>query len=211
MVADGVGGHAGGAQAARAVAAALEALPGDLPDDDIRQATECALQNVHHALQAARLQAGNAASATTVVVLLLRGDRVTCLWAGDLRAYRFRDGRLALITRDHSLVQEMLSAGTITPEQARRHPRRNVITRALGADCNRVAIECVTEHAQPGDLYLLCTDGLPGALTEAEIARVMAGAPEHAADALVCAALERQARDNVTVAVIAIPAAVTAG
>jgi serine/threonine protein phosphatase PrpC len=203
MVADGVGGHAGGEGASEAIAAALRQVPFELDEDKYLRSIEEAFQTTHRRLRRQERE-NRGGGATTVVVLVARGDHVTCLWAGDSRAYRLRNGQLDLLTSDHSLLQEWIAAGRITAEQARNHPSRNVITRALGANSETVAVDRFVEKTRPGDIYLLCSDGLSVVLSEQEIARILSGALASTAEALVDAALDRGAPDNVTALVISL-------
>jgi serine/threonine protein phosphatase Stp1 len=141
--------------------------------------------------------------ASTVVVLLARNEHFACLWAGDSRAYLLRHGEFRQITRDHSLVQELIEAGAITPEQAENHPRANVITRAVGADLEDFALDKVSGRLMPGDRFLLCSDGLCKTLPEAQLAELLAAdASVPPPQALIAAALGLQAGDNVTAVVI---------
>ena len=137
--------------------------------------------------------------ASTVVVMLARGDHFACLWAGDSRAYLLREGMLRQITRDHSLVQELLEAGAIGPEDVMNHPRGNVITRAVGAEVESVALDKVSDRLVPGDRFLLCSDGLCKTLPERRngetCLRAIDGTPPQA---LVDAALAANVSDNVT-------------
>ncbi|MFT4043489.1 MAG: protein phosphatase 2C domain-containing protein [Gordonia sp. (in: high G+C Gram-positive bacteria)] len=125
---------------------------------------------------------------------------------GDSRTYRYQNGTLNQLTRDHSQVQEFVDAGVITPEEARIDPRRNVITRALGAGMIEPVADYFTTVALPGDVLLICSDGLTGELPDEEIAGILASAHDSrdAADALVNAALALGAHDNVTVIVITV-------
>ena len=100
--------------------------------------------------------------------MLARNDHFACLWAGDSRAYLLRDGALQQITRDHSLVQELVESGVIRPEEAEHHPRANVITRAVGADLDEFALDKVSGRIQVGDRFLLCSDGLCKTVPEDE-------------------------------------------
>lgn len=207
VVADGAGGHHRGAAASQAIVAKISELPPDLSGERVVTEVGLALQRTHAELRRAALAENRQTLiATTVVALIIHGDTVTCLWAGDSRAYRFRAGRLACLTRDHSLVQEMVSAGTITPAEALRHPQRNIITRAVGADCDRLALERLSGDVLPGDLFLLCSDGLSGTLEEAEIAEALGRQPDGVANALIQAALAGRADDNVTAVVVVVPA-----
>jgi protein phosphatase/serine/threonine-protein phosphatase Stp1 len=139
--------------------------------------------------------------ATTVVVLLARTDHYACLWAGDSRAYLLRRGRLIQITHDHSLVQELVDAGTISAEDALHHPRANIITRAVGAVGEPLDLDKISDRLQPGDRFLLCSDGLSKIVPQGDLADLLART-ETPAEHLVSAALERRADDNVTAVAI---------
>src|SRR5262249_5995712 len=118
-------------------------------------------------------QRGGGMIATTVVLLLAHGWHYTCIWAGDSRGYLLRDGKMEQITHDHSEVQELLDAGALTPEEAERYPRANVITRALGISAE-VDLDRVAGRLQAGDRFLICTDGLTKMVSEPQIAAVLA-------------------------------------
>jgi serine/threonine protein phosphatase PrpC len=140
---------------------------------------------------------------TTVAGLLIDDAGFTAFWIGDSRVYRLRDGTLEQITRDHSLVQEMVDSGVLTPDQAVHHPNANIITRAIGIDVwTRPAM--VSGEVLAGDTFLICSDGLSGMVGAEEIARLLAAAPAPAMDALIAAALDGGGTDNVTVIVIAV-------
>jgi protein phosphatase len=124
---------------------------------------------------------------------------------GDSRAYLYRDGTLAQLTRDHSLMAEMLASGELTPEQAVVHPFRSVITRALGME-SRVVIDRVARDLLPGDRLLLCSDGLTTMLPDAAIAALLSrGDPAAAASALVAEANRAGGVDNISVVVVDLP------
>ena len=195
-VADGVGGHAGGAFASAEVVRVLEAIPHGLAPAGLLQAVRSRLQAAHERLQAKAASLGSPAAATTVVVLLLHGDHLACVWAGDSRAYLLRHGQLLALTSDHSVVGEMLRAGELTKQQAGLHPNGHVITRAIGVQCDGMLVEKVIGYLEPGDRFLLCSDGLTKALqTEEILVHIEASDP---AAALVAAALAANATDNVT-------------
>jgi serine/threonine-protein phosphatase Stp1 len=198
-VADGVGGCADGGSASREVVGALQSLPPDILSTGLLPAVRLSLQGAHQRLLAAGLD-GTKQSATTVAILLLDGDHLACLWAGDSRAYLVRGGRLHTLTSDHSVVGEMLRAGTLTERQAERHPRAHVITRAIGAASKDRLVDKAIGFIRPGDRVLLCTDGLSKAVPPDELAELVAS-PDPAA-ALVSAALAKRARDNVTALVV---------
>ena len=132
-VADGAGGHAHGAAASAAVVAALDSIPPGLTAAEMLAQVRLRLGSVHAALLAeAGARGEGCVMASTVVVLIARGTHFACLWAGDSRLYRLRDGTLDQLTRDHSLVQELVDEGRLTEAEADTHPQRNVITRAIG-------------------------------------------------------------------------------
>ncbi|MBV9778154.1 MAG: serine/threonine-protein phosphatase, partial [Acetobacteraceae bacterium] len=162
------------------------------------------IAGAHEALRAEAARRGEGAIlAAALVVLLVRGEHFACLWAGDSRAYLLRDGALTQVTSDHSLVQEMLDAGAITPDEARTHPSGNVITRAVGAEPEALDLEKITDRLQGNDRFLLCSDGLCKTLEESELGALLASPdPASPAELLVAAALAREAGDNVTAVVV---------
>lgn len=195
-VADGVGGHAGGEFASSEVVRALEAVPPGLTPADLLNAVRSRLQAAHERLQAEATSLGSPMTATTVVVLLLHGDHLACFWAGDSRAYMLRHGQLVALTSDHSVVGELLRAGKLTDAQAERHPNSNVITRAIGVRSADLLVDKVIGYVEPGDRFLLCSDGLTKALPADEIVAYLEASDP--ATALVEAALAAHAKDNVT-------------
>lgn len=202
-VADGAGGHGAGDVASAAVAAALSDLPPGLSAAEVLAQVRLRLTAVHAHLQQCAAEATNGdIPATTVAVLMARGEHFACLWAGDSRAYRLRDGELCQITHDHSLVQELVEAGELAPEEAEHHPQANVITRAVGAP-DALELDKVSGRIVAGDVMLLCTDGLFKALPEREITLLLANGA--GPDSLIEEALRKGARDNVTALVVAFP------
>ena len=137
---------------------------------------------------------------TTVTAAIVEGSHVAIVHVGDSRAYQIRDGKMTQLTDDHSLVAELVRSGRLTPEEAELHPQRAVITRALGTDPS-VTADLFSVEARPGDIFLLCTDGLTTMLSDEAIAAtiVKAGGAEEAARALVKAANRGGGEDNVTV------------
>jgi protein phosphatase/serine/threonine-protein phosphatase Stp1 len=195
-VADGAGGHDAGEVASGMLRDALEAIPEDLPAGRMLGEVRQRIMLVHEAL---REKAGHGTIASTIVVLIVRGGHFACLWVGDSRLYRLRNGVLEQVTRDHSLVQELVDAGMVKPEDAESHPRANVITRAVGAATDQLEIDKATDRVLPGDRFLLCSDGLSKTLPPSEIASLLGGPdPAHAPELLIAAALAREAADNVT-------------
>ena len=141
-----------------------------------------------------------------MVALLARCEHFACLWAGDSRAYMLRDGEMRQITKDHSLVQELVDNGTIAAEDAEHHPHANVITRAIGADIDDLVLDKVSGRLQSGDRFLLCSDGLCKTVPfdqMAELLRSDNGVPPP--QSLITAALALDVTDNVTAVTIEIP------
>ena len=136
---------------------------------------------------------------TTLSVMWRGGHYMYIAHVGDSRIYRFRAGALEQITQDHSLVEELVRARILTREEARRHPRRNIITRALGTQGDN-APDLLAADRKPGDLWLLCTDGLTGMVSDEDIARTLKETDDldAAADSLLAQALKAGGRDNVT-------------
>ena len=198
-VADGMGGHEDGEAAAALVVETL----GRLVDAGSAYANLRALCASLKAANHALAPGGEAATrGSTVVALLLSDGHYACVWAGDSRCYRLRGKTFEQITRDHTLVQELVEAGALTQDEARRHPRSHVVTRAVGA---RDEIELDVRHGpvEAGDLFLLCSDGLTSMVADGEIAELIAARGVEAAGDLMTLALNRGARDNVTVVLVA--------
>lgn len=205
VVADGMGGHAAGDVASQIVVSAFEHLSSSSSLEalafDVRERLDQANRTIRDEVR----RRGNATMGSTVVALLVHGNRCLCLWAGDSRAYLLRRGEFVQITRDHSIVEELIQAGELRPEDADGHPQANVITRAVGGDDELVVDEWLHE-VEEGDRVLLCSDGLNKELDDTEIAVIVGDNDcDQATALLVDTALERGARDNVTVAVIEFP------
>ena len=206
-VADGAGGHDAGEFASGLIAAALEAIPAGLSAQAVLAQIRGRIGTVHNEVQAAAAERGaDVTIASTAVILCVRDEHFVCLWAGDSRAYRLARGQLQQITRDHSLVQELVDAGHITPEQAEAHPNANVITRAVGAAAADLVLDKTIDRLRAGERFLLCSDGLTKSVPETEIAALLGGDGDTAAR-LVAAAQQRQARDDVTAVTIDVHAA----
>jgi protein phosphatase/serine/threonine-protein phosphatase Stp1 len=201
VVADGAGGHGAGDVASNAIVAGLATVPPGLSAAELLAQVRITLTGVHQELQAEAERRGpGRILASTVVVMLARGDHFAMLWAGDSRAYLLRNGALTRVTRDHSLVQELVDQGTLSEDEAEHHPQANVITRAVGAQ-GELELDKVSGRIVEGDRYLLCTDGLFKTMAEAEIGAMIAGGSD--ATAIVTEAVQRGARDNVSVIALA--------
>jgi protein phosphatase/serine/threonine-protein phosphatase Stp1 len=204
VVADGAGGHSSGDLASGMIVAELDRLPKHLSGAEVLSEVRLALARVHEALRAAARQRGeDVMIASTFVSLILRDSHFACLWAGDSRAYLLRHGVLSQVSRDHSLVQELIDSGNLAAEDAEHHPHANVITRAVGADTETLELDKVIGTVEPGDRFLLCSDGLSKTLSEAEITSLL-GAPDGVPppELLIAAALAHRVTDNVTAVVV---------
>lgn len=197
-VADGMGGHLAGEVASRMAIEAVQRMAKDNACPGIAALRE-AVASAHETILAhAQDHIECAGMGTTLSVLWLGVNYAYIAHVGDSRIYRLREGSLTQITQDHSLVEELVRAGLITREQARTHPRRNIITRALGTHGENEPDLLVTD-VRDGDLFLLCTDGLTGMVADGDIERVLReNDMETAADRLLALALEAGGRDNVT-------------
>lgn len=204
VIADGAGGHDCGRQAADMIIGALASLP-RLPPAGRLSEVRRRLIETHRTLlsygASAWVPRSGSLVASTVAVLLLDARHFVCLWVGDSRVYLWREGVLLQLTHDHSLVQEMVDAGTLLPMEAYGHPNANVITRAVGAGAEELQIEKRTGELHPGDRFLLCSDGLNRTMRDDEIRHVLGGTGDLAAEMLQIA-LDRRARDNVSIIVI---------
>ncbi|OYV42556.1 MAG: protein phosphatase [Acidocella sp. 20-57-95] len=206
-VADGAGGHHRGDLASSMIVEALAQIPQGLGFDDLTDAVRASISATHRALRAAaRARGPNVVIASTFVGMIIHADKFCCLWAGDSRAYLLRNGEVLQISRDHSLVQELVDLGKINLEDAEHHPQANIITRAIGGDQDDIVLDAIIGTAKPDDLFLLCSDGLSKTMPLAEISRFLQQ-PERSlmAQKLVAAAIDHGGRDNITVLVISVP------
>ncbi len=199
VVADGMGGAQAGEVASRL---AIEAFEHGLPDDgsaEERLASRVREAN-HQIYERSRADRGRAGMGTTLTAAYVDDAHVAIAHVGDSRAYLFRDGTLQRLTQDHSLVDELVRRGKLTEEQAAEHPQRSIITRALGPEPD-VEVDTWTYPARPGDVVLLCSDGLTSMISEDRVREVLAAHDnlEAAADALIHQANEAGGRDNITV------------
>ena len=198
-VADGMGGAQAGEVASRMAAEAFEpAQRGSEPAETfLRSVAESANGRIHSLSVKDHSRSG---MGTTLTAALVEGDEVVIGHVGDSRAYRFRDGELSLLTSDHSLVEELRRQGRLTEEEAEDHPQRSIITRALGPE-SEVEVDTLTVSARPGDVYLLCSDGLTTMIRDARVQEILAESPSltEATERLVNEANEAGGRDNITV------------
>jgi len=196
-VADGMGGHRGGETASRvAVQVVRTLLGGKVPEENtLRVALDAANRRI---FDMQRRDASLSGMGTTLTVLWEAPDELLIAHVGDSRAYLLRDGELSCRTQDHSIVGELVRSKAITPEMAKTHPYRSVITRALGTD-PVVEPDVLHEKKLPGDLWLVCSDGLSNMVEDDEIAHTLAELSDQtAADKLLELALENGGVDNVS-------------
>lgn len=202
-VADGMGGHEAGEVASAAAVDALRRLPaiGDL-DELVAEATE-ALRGANAQLIAlAQSNRSERTIGTTVVGIAIADGHFRCFWAGDSRAYRLRGGAIVRLSRDHSLVQDLVDAGMIKPEEAERHENSNVITRAVGVR-EVLEVDSVGGDAEPGDIFLLASDGLTRLVDDRELAAELGnGSLDEVAHRLLETVLARGAPDNVSLIIV---------
>lgn len=210
VVADGMGGHAGGQEASRIATDIIQTFLTQYWNSEIpsEQLLEKAILEANQAILNDQTQHPERADmGTTLVVLMFRDEQPLCAHVGDSRLYRLRDATLQQLTEDHTWVARAVQLGELTPEQARSHPWRHVLAQCLGReDLQPVAIQPI--DVQPCDRILLCTDGLTEELSDQIIATQLESIRvcEKAALALIDAAKDRGGRDNITVIVILIDA-----
>lgn len=204
IVADGMGGHAGGEIASQRTVARLEDVveAGTVDRGSIEGALELVVGDI-----AEHPETTDEGTGTTLTGLFIETVGEDTHWValniGDSRVYLLRDERLIQVTTDHSVVQELIAAGKISPEEAEGHPYSNVITRAVGAS-ELAAPDYITIDVRAGDRFVICSDGLTKELTDYGIQHFLAANPDpaKAVDAMLAAALENGGRDNVTLVVV---------
>ncbi|MCO5735889.1 PP2C family protein-serine/threonine phosphatase, partial [Stenotrophomonas maltophilia] len=201
LVADGMGGHACGEVASALARETIvrEIRRGAPLVHAIRTADE-------EIIRASRRRNDTLPMGTTVVAARVQGNRYEVAWVGDSRAYLWRDGQLAQLSQDHSVVQELVAQGNLTAEQARAHPHRNVVTQALGVtDPAHLNVATTSGELRPGMQLLLCSDGLTEEVDDRSIARTLAfddASAQECVDTLVAAALDGGGRDNISVILV---------
>jgi serine/threonine protein phosphatase PrpC len=200
-VADGMGGHESGDWASAQVVAAIET---SAVESDFASLVENCANSIHRA----NTTVFNAAEAkgirmgSTVAALVISGRQFGAVWAGDSRVYLLRNRILHQLTRDHTQVQDMVDRGLISFESARDHPMAHILARAVGA-APELEIDAIADVLIPGDIFLLCTDGLYGTLSDDELCYALTLEPlENVTKHLLDRCLERGANDNVTVIVV---------
>ncbi|HEX8570312.1 MAG TPA: protein phosphatase 2C domain-containing protein [Caulobacteraceae bacterium] len=202
VVADGMGGHENGQWASTTIVEAVGAarLTGDF-DADV-DAVGGAILAANETIYRASVERGRSMG-STVTALYLNGDRFVAFWAGDSRIYLLRAGRLHQLSRDHTQVMDLVERGLMSPEEAEHHPMGHVLSRAVGTQ-ETLELDAVSDTAVVKDVFLLCSDGLTGVVSEEEIAdRLGMFPPEVACRRLLELVLARGAPDNVTMVAVA--------
>ena len=185
VVADGMGGAQAGEVASQL---AVESFRAGLPNGggDPEHALSALIQEANARIyELSRSNAEQAGMGTTLTAIYVGEDDVALAHVGDSRAYCLRDGQLVRLTDDHSLVDELIRQGRLTPAEAQDHPQRSVITRALGPEPT-VEVDTLTHRARAGDVYLICSDGLTTMVPEEEVSEILAGHPSCARPARRC-------------------------
>ena len=198
-VADGMGGAQAGEVASRMAAEAFE--PAERGPESAEAFLRSVVQSANNQIHAlSQHDSSRSGMGTTLTAALVEGDEVAFGHVGDSRAYRYRDGELSLLTSDHSLVEELRRQGRLTEEEAEAHPQRSIITRALGPEQD-VEVDTLTVSARPGDIYLMCSDGLTTMMRDVKLAEILAKSSslKEATTWLVNEANEAGGRDNITV------------
>ena len=205
LVADGMGGHSAGDFASQTIVAQVA---GQAQSDDPSEQMRTLRQSIRLAHESIlrEIEARNAGTiGAAVVALMIAGDHFVCFWAGDCRLYRLRDGQIDLLTSDHSLVGELVTAGQMTWDEADHHPQSNAITRAVGVG-EALDLDKVRGQVTAGDRFLLCSDGLNKYADFATLQHVLRITPiETVAQRLVQIALDGGGADNVSVIVVDVP------
>ena len=200
VVADGMGGHNAGDVASEVAVNTMAALAPTIPDIDLLGR---AVESANHAVITEAQKAGCEGMGTTMTACVVQGDKIAIAHVGDSRAYLLHTGKLQQLTRDHSWVADMIDQGRLTPDEARVHPNRSVITRALGSD-PQMQPDLYEITASEGDRLLLCSDGLTSMVDDGSIQAILARIrdPQRCAGALVKEAIANGGSDNITVIVV---------
>jgi PPM family protein phosphatase len=219
VVADGMGGHAGGEYASAIAVNTVEEIVSSMAvtaegEQTTTDPVELTRQKLSHAIrlsgrrifEKAKEQTEFHGMGTTVVVVLVENGNAFVAHVGDSRVYLLRDGVMEQVTEDHSLIAEKIRHGLITPEEAKNHRMRNVITRSLGYQ-EDVEVDLTVRAIRRGDQYLLCSDGLSGHVEDDEMASLMGdNSPQNAARKLIILACDRGGDDNITTVIARVDA-----
>lgn len=202
VVADGMGGHAAGDFASQTIVDTIAMIEPDLPPGDLMRGLRQTILQAHDIIHSESVAKGQGTVGATVIAMILSDEHFVAFWAGDSRLYRFRDGKIEMITTDHSLVAELVLAGEMTWDEAELHPQSNAITRAVGVG-DALELDKIRGDVARGDRFLLCSDGLTKYATFNTLEKMVVGAPiETLADRLISFALDGGGADNISVIVV---------
>ena len=202
VVADGMGGHAAGDFASQTIVGEMQTVGIAATLDDLKQRFMDRLSQANAKIISHAQSLGGGTVGATLATVLIHKGKFACVWCGDSRVYRYQQQTLTQVSRDHTEVQALLDAGTITEEQAENWPRKNVITRAVGVT-DVPQCDVVEDNLQDGDVFLICSDGLTEYFDNDEIAERLGQTPElslqNICEGLVASAVERGGKDNISV------------
>ncbi|WP_292290113.1 protein phosphatase 2C domain-containing protein [Marivita sp.] len=202
VVSDGMGGHAAGDYASRLITDMIATIEPNLPATERMHALRHAIHKAHDLIRDEAAARGVTTIGATVASLMLANSHFVGIWAGDSRIYRLRDREIQMLTADHSLVATLVESGQMTWDEAEHHPQSNAITRAVGVG-ETLELDKVRGAVEPGDRFLLCSDGLTKYATFRMIEDVMNHEPlETVVDRLIQIALNGGGADNITVIVV---------
>lgn len=210
IVADGMGGHDNGQWASQTLVAQFAALDLAINRNARGAAIVHALKDGNDAIHDAATAAGKQMG-TTAVVVHCDAEDVLLIWVGDSRIYRLRGPQFVQMTRDHTMVQDLVDRGTLHPSEAETHPMSHVLSRAVGTEAV-LRYDSLVDRAVAGDRYLLCSDGLSKVVSDDQVAAILStGTIDSAAERLIAETLERGAPDNTTVIVLSAEEATALG
>jgi len=202
VVSDGMGGHAAGDYASQLITGLIATIDPNLPAAETMHALRGAIQSAHAMILTEAEARQVEVIGATVACLVLANSHFVVIWAGDSRIYRFRDGEIQMLTADHSIVATLVQSGQLTWDEAEQHPQSNAITRAVGVG-EDLELDKVRGEVEPGDRFLLCSDGLTKYATFGMLEQVLAQSPlETITDRLIQIALDGGGADNITVIVV---------
>ena len=202
VVADGMGGHAGGDFASQTVVENVAAIDLNQSPSDLMVSLRSAIMSAHTAIRAEAKSRAGVMMGATVVTLMVADGHFIAFWAGDSRLYRLESGMLSMLTHDHSIVAELVLAGELTWDEAESHPQSNAITRAVGVG-DILELDKIRGEITPGTRFMLCSDGLTKYANTATLERVLSSEPiETVADTLLKIALDGGGADNISIIVI---------
>lgn len=205
VVSDGMGGHKGGDFASQSVVEAISMLDEDLPPRELMQGVRGAIERAHQFILQEADRIGAEMIGATVVTLILSNSHFVAFWAGDSRLYRLREGAIEMLSTDHSIVASLVLSGQLSWDEAEHHPQSNAITRAVGVG-EKVELDKIRGEAEPGDRFLLCSDGLTKYTDMGTLQRILGEEPiETVSDTLLDLALRGGGADNISIIVVDVP------